>query len=86
MKLNRQSYVVFYQGKHVVRKLETLPINLVYVSRKRNYAVFYTDKNLEASIKKTLKNVKGFRNFSPSLAFNENLNVIKDEVIYNQEV
>lgn len=74
MNLERASYVVFYQGKHVVRKLETMPIHLVYVSKKQHYAVFYIDQKEENKMKKELKNVKGFRAFVKSLAFDESLN------------
>lgn len=84
MKLNRQSYVIFYQGKHVVRKLETLAVNIVYVSRRQSYAVFYTDKDQEQAIKKQLRKTKGFRNLSPSPAFNEELNILDNKDLINE--
>lgn len=74
MKLNRGSYVVFYQGKHVLRKLETLNVNLIYVSKKQHYAVLYMDNDNENEVKRELKKVKGFRGFNKSLNFDENYN------------
>lgn len=72
MAANRMCYIVFYQGKHVIEKLESLPLNLTYVSKKLNYAVFYCDENQEPNIKKQLKDVKGFKHMGPSPLFDEN--------------
>lgn len=75
MAVNRMCYIVFYQGKHVLTKLETLPLNLTYISQKQNYAVFYADQNQENNIKKQLKEVKGFKHMMNSPIFNESLNL-----------
>jgi uncharacterized protein YlbG (UPF0298 family) len=68
------SYVVFYQGKHVIEKLKTLPVDISYVSEKQGYAVVYGDKDIEANLKKQLKDVKGFKHIGPSQLFDPNVN------------
>ena len=74
MLVERMSYVVFFKGNRVLKKLETLPIDITYVSKKKNFVVIYTDKNNEEVIKKQLKSVKGFKGLSQSQTFDENLN------------
>jgi len=68
------SYVVFYQGKHVIEKLKSLPVDISYVSEKQGYAVVYGDKDIEANLKKQLKDVKGFKHIGPSQLFDPNVN------------
>jgi uncharacterized protein YlbG (UPF0298 family) len=68
------SYVVFYQGKHVIEKLRSLPVDISYVSEKQGYAVVYGDKDIEANLKKQLKDVKGFKHIGPSQLFDPNVN------------
>jgi len=68
------AYIVFFQGKHVIEKLQTMPVDIAYVSEKQNYAVVYGDKDQEAAFKKTLKDVKGFKFIGPSLMYDPNLN------------
>ncbi|MDO9630049.1 MAG: DUF2129 domain-containing protein [Acholeplasmataceae bacterium] len=74
MYANRMSYVVFYQGKHVIEKLRSLPVDVAYVSEKQGYAVVYGDKDIEANLKKQLKDVKGFKHIGPSQLFDPNVN------------
>ncbi len=74
MLVDRMSYVVFFKGKKILHKLNQLPVEVVYVSKKQRYAVFYTDKENEESIRKTLKKVSGYKGFSQSQTFDENLN------------
>jgi len=74
MYANRMSYVVFFQGKHVIEKLRSLPIDVSYVSEKQGYAVVYGDKDIEANLKKQLKDVKGFKHIGPSQLFDPNVN------------
>ncbi|PKK99516.1 MAG: hypothetical protein CVV57_00225 [Tenericutes bacterium HGW-Tenericutes-2] len=74
MYANRMSYVVFYQGKHVIEKLRSLPVDISYVSEKQGYAVVYGDKDIEANLKKQLKDVKGFKHIGPSQLFDPNVN------------
>lgn len=74
MYASRMSYVVFYQGKHVLDKLKTLPVDITYISEKQGYAVVYADKDIEANLKKQLKDVKGFKFVGPSQMFDPNLN------------
>ncbi|MBU1142709.1 MAG: DUF2129 domain-containing protein [Firmicutes bacterium] len=74
MYANRMSYVVFYQGKHVIEKLKSLPVDISYVSEKQGYAVVYGDKDIEANLKKQLKDVKGFKHIGPSQLFDPNVN------------
>jgi len=74
MLANRMQYIVFYQGKHVLEKLQSMPVDVAYVSEKQNYAIVYGDKEQEQSYKKQLKDVKGFKFFGPSQLYDENLN------------
>lgn len=74
MEIKRMSYIVIYQGKHVLQKLEKLPVDIAYISEKLHYAVIYADKEQEGNIKKQLKDVKGFKFFGPSYLYDENLN------------
>ena len=67
-------YIVFFQGKQTVEKLQALPLDVAYVSSKQGYAVVYGDKEQEQNYKKQLKDVKGFKFFGPSQLFDENLN------------
>jgi uncharacterized protein YlbG (UPF0298 family) len=74
MYASRMSYVVFYQGKQVLDKLKSLPVDITYISEKQGYAVVYGDKDIEANLKKQLKDVKGFKFVGPSQMFDANLN------------
>ena len=74
MYANRMAYIVFYQGKHVLEKLQSMPVDITYISEKQNYAVVYGDKDQEAALKKQLKDVKGFKFFGQSQMFDPNLN------------
>jgi uncharacterized protein YlbG (UPF0298 family) len=71
---NRMAYVIFYQGNKVLKKLETLPVDVSYVSKKMSYAIIYSDVEAERQIKKELRFVKGFKHMSPSKTFDETLN------------
>ncbi|MBN2268732.1 MAG: DUF2129 domain-containing protein [Acholeplasmataceae bacterium] len=74
MYANRMAYIVFFQGKKVVEKLKTLPVDIAYVSEKSSYAIVYGDKDIEQNLKKQLKEVKGFKQISQSNMYDENLN------------
>ena len=74
MYANRMQYIIFFQGKHVPEKLKSLPVDVIYVSEKQGYAVMYGDKSIEATLKKQLKDVKGFKFVGPSQLYDENLN------------
>ena len=74
MLANRMQFIVFYQGKQVLEKLQSMPVDIAYVSDKQSYAVVYGDKEQEQNYKKQLKDVKGFKFFGPSQLYDENLN------------
>ncbi len=74
MYTKRMSYVIFYQGKHVLEKLKNLPVDVTYISKKQNYAIVYADEDQEQALKKQLKDVKGFKFFGPSQMYDQNLN------------
>jgi len=74
MYANRMQYVIFFQGKQVVEKLKNLPVDVQYVSEKQNYAIVYGDKDIEVTLKKQLKDVKGFKYVGPSQMYDETLN------------
>jgi uncharacterized protein YlbG (UPF0298 family) len=71
---NRMQYVIHYKGGQVVKKLETLPVNIAYTSKKMSYVIVYADQDYESRLFKALKFTKGFKHFSPSLMFDKNLN------------
>lgn len=67
-------YIVYYRNKQVLKKLNTMPINISYVSEKMNYAIFYGDKDKEKNYLSNLKKVKGFLKLEQQPIFNEELN------------
>jgi uncharacterized protein YlbG (UPF0298 family) len=71
---NRMQYVIHYKGGQVVKKLETLPVNIAYTSKKMSYVIVYADQDYESRLFKALKFTKGFKHFSASLTFDKNLN------------
>mgnify|MGYP000925107686 CR=1 FL=1 len=76
MQVKRMAYIVDYFGKEVPKKLAEMDIHLVYISKRANYAVVYCDQNKgEQALKKSLSNIKGFKHISPSLFFDENVNI-----------
>jgi len=74
MLAERAGYVVFFRGKHIPEKLNTLPVNVAFTSEKSKYIVFYADKKEEQNIKKQLKKIKGFKGFIPSHLYDETKN------------
>lgn len=74
MYANRMAYVVFFQGKQVVEKLKSLPVDVSYISQKLNYAIVYGDNQIEQTLKKQLKDVKGFKYVGLSQLYDETLN------------
>jgi uncharacterized protein YlbG (UPF0298 family) len=74
MLANRMQFIVFYQGKQVLEKLQSMPVDITYVSDKQSYVIIYGDKEQEQNYKKQLKDVKGFKFFGPSQLYDENLN------------
>lgn len=76
MQIERQAYIVDFVGKEVPKRLEKMDINLVYVSKKANYAIVYFDRAKgEKLLLNQLQNVKGFIGVHPSLIFNEEANI-----------
>jgi uncharacterized protein YlbG (UPF0298 family) len=74
MLANRMQFIIFYQGKQVLEKLQSMPLDIAYVSEKQGYAIVYADKDQEQALKKQIKDVKGFKYFGPSQLYDENLN------------
>ena len=70
----RMGYVIFYKGKQVIKKLNELPVDVAYTSKKLDYSIIYADLSYESKLKKTLKFMKGFKHMSPSKTFDETLN------------
>jgi len=76
MLVERMAYIINFQGKEVPKKLNSMDVNLVYVSKKANYAVVYVDKSRgEKMLVQNLLNTKGFQGVIPSLFFDENVNI-----------
>lgn len=74
MYANRIQFVIFYQGKQVIEKLKTLPVDVSYISEKQGYIICYGDKEIEQNLKKQLKDVKGFKHLGTSQTFDPNVN------------
>ncbi len=74
MYASRMAFVVFYQGKRVLEKLKTMPVDIAYISEKQSYAIIYADLDQEQALKKQLKDIKGFKHFGPSQMYDSNLN------------
>lgn len=76
MRINRMQYIVEYFGKDVPKKLATMDLNLVYVSKKQKYAIVYCDVSKgEKELLKQLQNIKGFKSVKESLFYDENVNI-----------
>lgn len=76
MQVKRMAYIVDFFGKEVPKRLNEMDINLVYVSRRANYAVIYCDvAKTEQALTKNLQQVKGFKSIKPSLFYDENVNI-----------
>ncbi len=76
MQIERTAYIVDFFGKEVPKRLERMDINVVYVSKKANYAIVYFDKvKGEKLLTNQLHNVKGFIAVYPSLFYNETANI-----------
>lgn len=45
--VDRMRYIVYYQGKDIIKRIETLPVNIAFVSKRNNYIVFYGDNDNE---------------------------------------
>lgn len=74
MVVERMGFIVYYRNKQVLKRLNTLPVNVSYISNKMNYAIFYGDKNKEKNYFNNLRKVKGFQKLEQQLIFNEELN------------
>ncbi|WP_026391496.1 DUF2129 domain-containing protein [Haploplasma modicum] len=74
MDIERMLYIIYFKGNHIIKKIETLPVNVSYVSKKMNYATFYGEKSGEKNYFNQLKNVKGFLKFEKSESYNEEVN------------
>jgi len=72
--VERMGFIVYYRNKQVLKRLNTLPVNVSYISNKMNYAIFYGDKNKEKNYFNNLRKVKGFQKLEQQLIFNEELN------------
>lgn len=76
MEVSRKPFIVNYFKNNVLKKLRNLDGNLVYVSRRFKYAIIYLDADKgEAYLKKELNKTRGLINISPSLIYDENLNI-----------
>lgn len=74
MLVDRMSYVVFFKGNRVISKLNELPLDVAYISKKKRFAVIYTNKANENEIRNALKKVRGYKGFTISQTFDEDLN------------
>lgn len=68
------AYIVYYKGKGVLKRLETMPVNIAFTSKKLNYTIFYGELSQEKSYLNQLKKIKGFLKFEQSEMFDEEVN------------
>ena len=59
--VDRMAYIVYFQGRDVIKKINSMPVNIAYVSKKNNYLVFYGDNNQVSNYEKQLKKMRGFK-------------------------
>lgn len=74
MEVARMAYIVYYKGKGVLKRLETMPVNIAFTSKKLNYTIFYGELSQEKSYLNQLKKIKGFLKFEQSEMFDEEVN------------
>jgi len=76
--VNRMAYIVYFQDKKFVSRLKDLPVNISYISKKSEYAIFYGEKTLKKAYLNKLKTFNGFIDLEDSLLFNEEYNFMVD--------
>ena len=70
------AYIINFFGKEVPKKLETMDVNVYYISKKQNYAIVYADQNRGLNqLTSQLKSIRGFKNISESLSYDSNVNI-----------
>lgn len=74
MKIDRMAYIAYFKGQATLKRLEKLPVNITFVSKRLNYVFFYSDLKQEKSLLNQIKNTKGFLKLEQSAAFDEQLN------------
>lgn len=74
--VDRMAYIVYFQGRDVIKKINSMPVNIAYVSKKNNYLVFYGDNNKVSNYEKQLKKMRGFKKIEPSLLYNEEIKFV----------
>lgn len=74
MEVARMSYIVYYKGNGVLKRLEKMPVNIAYTSEKLNYTIFYGELRQEKNYFNQLKNIKGFLKLEQSSMFDEEVN------------
>lgn len=72
--VDRMRFIVYFHGKEVLKRLEIMPVNVAFVSKRNNYIVFYGDKVNEKHYYNQMKNVKGFKKLELSPLYNEEAN------------
>lgn len=83
---SRKPYIVNYFHNNIVKKLNTMEVNVVYVSKRFKYAVVYIDSDKgDNYLKNQLKKTKGLINVTPSLIFDETLNIERTVKVLDSE-
>ena len=72
--VDRMRYIVYYYGKDVVKRLNIMPVNIAFISKRNNYVVFYGDQESEKYYFNQMKNVKGFKKLETSPIYNVDAN------------
>jgi len=67
-------YIVYHKGNQVLKRLEKMPVNIAYTSKKLGYTVFYGEKEQEKNYFGQLRKVRGFIKLEQSDIFDEETN------------
>lgn len=80
MEVTRMGYIVYHKGNQVLKRLERMPVNIVYTSKKLSYTVFYGEKDQEKNYFGQLRKIRGFIKLEQSELYNEEANFTLDKV------
>ena len=72
---SRKGIVVFFRNSKIIKKIEKMNINVVYINKPGKYLTGYVDAKDFDSIKKQLKKHKLVRNVDESLVEMPELNI-----------
>lgn len=69
----RVAYIVSYNNKAILKRLEKMPVSVSYVSVPNRQVLIYMDKRFAKDIENQLKKTKGFKAMEESVLFQEDV-------------